>query len=99
MNRFKANIIRYTPEAWEWAKEFGAEDSKKYVKEFKARVIYIDTAGTDILQFDIIKLARPFYFDTGKALEIVTAQNYKDYDINKVLTSIPEKYIQDDEGI
>lgn len=101
MNRFRSHIIKYSEAAFNWSKQFNSEDSKTAANQFNCRVIYIDAAVKEknILNFDIIKLATSFYFDNGNELEIITADNYKNYDVNKVLIKIPTKYLQNDSGI
>ena len=87
MNRFRSHILIYSDAAYNWAKQFNAEDSKIITKEFNERVIYIDTAvkKLNIFNFEILKLGCAFYYDNGNSLEIVTANNYKNYDIENIL--------------
>ena len=69
------------------------EDSGEICPQLGERVLFLeDYKEIDILEKEIIQLSTPFYFDTGTECITITKENYKDYDITKVLKEKPEKY-------
>jgi hypothetical protein len=69
------------------------EDSVEICPQLGERVLFVENyKEVDILEKDVIQLTTPFYFDTGTELITITKDNYKEYDIDKILIEKPEKY-------
>ena len=72
------------------------EDSIIDCPQLGERVLFVENyKEKDILEKDIIQLSTPFYFDTGIEIIAITKDNYKDYDIDKILVEKPDKYIEE----
>lgn len=94
MKRWLSNIVEYSKDAMNIE---GAEDSIEICPEIGKRVVFIpkNTKDTKILNEKVIQLVESFCFDDGKEIITITKDNYKDYDIDKILVEKPEKYIEE----
>jgi len=69
------------------------EDSVEICPQLGERVLFIENyKEIDLLDMDVIKLAKPFYIVVNDTVITITKDNYKDYDIDKILVEKPEKY-------
>lgn len=96
MNRFKATILKFSQSALDYCteKEYTNEDSVVFSPELKQRVIYIDgdIQDKELLKHNVLKLAKPFYYDNGEKYVIVTQDNYQEFNFNDILDKKTDKY-------